>query len=99
MTFIPIVIGALNTVSEWLFETGALGNKWTSGDHPNYNIIENGQNTEKSPGDLRRLVITQTSEKDYQLILMCKNSPVNNLKNNNDLSHNKRMQQISTERV
>ena len=23
-----------------------------SGDHPNYNIIENGQNTEKSPGDL-----------------------------------------------
>ena len=25
----------------------------------NYNIIENGQNTEKSPGDLRRLVFTQ----------------------------------------
>ena len=35
-----------------------LGNKRTSGDHPNYNIIENGQNTEKSTGDLRRLAVT-----------------------------------------
>ena len=25
------------------------------GDHPNNSIIKNGQNTEKSPGDLRRL--------------------------------------------
>ncbi len=32
---------------------------WTSGDHPNYCIIEIDQNTEKIPGDLRRLV-TQT---------------------------------------
>ena len=31
-----------------------------SGDHPNDSIIENGQNTEKSPGDLRRLAVTQT---------------------------------------
>ena len=29
-------------------------------DHPNGSIIENGQNTEKSPGDLRRLAVTQT---------------------------------------
>ena len=29
-----------------------------SRDHPNYYIIENGQNTEKSPGDLRRLAVT-----------------------------------------
>ena len=28
-----------------------------SADHPNYRIIENGQNTEKSPGDLRRLTV------------------------------------------
>ena len=40
------------------------------GNHPNYNIIENGQNTEKSPGDLRRLAVTQTSVKDHQLTLM-----------------------------
>ena len=32
-----------------------LGNNKTSGDHHLYYIIENGQNTEKSPGDLRRL--------------------------------------------
>ena len=38
--------------------------------HPNYNIIENGQNIEKSPGDLRRLAVTQTSEKDHRLKLM-----------------------------
>ena len=30
--------------------TGGLENKRMSGDHPNYSIIEIGQNTEKSPG-------------------------------------------------
>ena len=52
--------------------TGGLGSWRTSGDHPNYNIIENGQNTEKSPGDLRRLAVTQTPVKNHQLTLMCK---------------------------
>ena len=46
--------------------TGGLGSWWTSGDHPNYYIIENGQNTEKSPGDLRRLIVTQTPVKVHQ---------------------------------
>ena len=32
-------------------------------DHPNNSIIENGQNTEKSSGDLRRLAVTQSSER------------------------------------
>ena len=41
-----------------------------SGDYPNYYIIENGQNTEKSPGDLRRLAVTQTPVKYHQLTLM-----------------------------
>ena len=40
--------------------TGRLGNKRTSGDHPNYIIHKIGQNTEKSAGDLRRLAVTQT---------------------------------------
>ena len=31
----------------------------TIGDHPNYIIVENGQNTEKSPRDLKRLAVTQ----------------------------------------
>ena len=42
-------------------------NQRTFGDHPNYYIIEIGQNTEKSPGDLRRPVGTQTPMKDHQL--------------------------------
>ena len=71
VTIIPIVIGAFGTVTEGLLKgTGGLGSWWTSGDHPNYYIIENSQNTEKSPGDLRRLAITQTLVKDHQLTLM-----------------------------
>ena len=31
--------------------TGEFGNKRTSGNHPNYSIVEIGQNTKKSPGD------------------------------------------------
>ena len=49
--WIIIVIGALGT------GTGGLGNKRVNGDHQN-NSIEIGQNTEESPGDLRRLTIT-----------------------------------------
>ena len=44
---------------------GRLGSWWTSGDHPNDSIIEDGQNTEKSPGDLRRLAVTQSQVKDH----------------------------------
>ena len=50
--------------------TGVLGNKRTSGDHPNYLIIEIGHNTEKSPGDMGILIVTETLEKDNQLTLM-----------------------------
>ena len=39
-------------------ETGRIRNKRTSGDSPDYSIIEIGQNTEKNPGDLRRLIVT-----------------------------------------
>ena len=52
--------------------TGRLGNNWTIGDHPNYYIIEIGQNTENSLGDLRRFAVTQTPAKDHQLTLMWK---------------------------
>ena len=45
--------------------TGGLGSWKTSGDHPNYSIIENGQNTEKSLGDLRRFAATQTPVKNH----------------------------------
>ena len=48
--------------------TGRLGNKRTSGDDPDYGI-KISQNTEKSPGDLRRLAVTQTPD-DHQLKLV-----------------------------
>ena len=67
LTIIPIVIVAFGTVTK---ETGGFGSWRTSGDHPNYYIIENDQNTEKSPGDLRRLAVPQTQVKDHQLTLM-----------------------------
>ena len=38
-------------------ETGGLGNKKTSRDHPNYRI-KIDQNTEKSSGDLRGFAVT-----------------------------------------
>ena len=40
--------------------TGGLENKKISGDHPNYSIVGIGQNTVRSPGDLRTLAVTQT---------------------------------------
>ena len=64
---IPIVVGALGTVIKG---TGRLGKKRTSGDHPKYSIVDIGQNTEKSPGDLKKFVVTQTLVREYQLKLM-----------------------------
>ena len=48
--------------------TGGVGNERMSRNHPNHSIVEISQNTEKSPGDLRRLDITQTPVKNHQLI-------------------------------
>ena len=73
MTIIAIVIGAFGTVTKGLLkEPEGLGNERTSGDHPNYYIFKNDQNTVKSPGDLRRLAVTETPVKDHQLKLMWK---------------------------
>ena len=47
VTMIPIVIGALGTIAN------GLSNGLRDLDHPDYSIIKTGQNTEKSPGDLR----------------------------------------------
>ena len=51
---------------------GGFENKRTSGDYSNYGTVEIGQNTEKSPGDLRRLAVTQTPVEDHQLTLVWK---------------------------
>ena len=53
---IPIVIGAFGTVTKGLLK--GLEN------------LENCQNTKKSPGDSRRLAVTQTSVKNHRLSLM-----------------------------
>ena len=58
VTVLAIVNGAPGTVTEGLVQ--GLGNKKTSGYHPNYSIIEIGRNIEKSPEDLRRPAVTQT---------------------------------------
>ena len=78
MTIIPIVIGAFGTVTKG---TRGLGSWRTSGDHPNDSIIESGQNIEKSPGDLRRVAVTQTPVKNHQVTMMWKTLKGNN--NNN----------------
>ena len=49
--------------------TGGLGNKRTLGDRQHYSIIEIGQNSEKSPGNLRRLAVTQTLVGNQRLTL------------------------------
>ena len=60
---IPVVIGALGTVTKRLANgTSRLGNKRTSGDHPNYDS-KIGLFAEKKPEDLRRLHISQTPRK------------------------------------
>ena len=71
VTIVPIVIGALGTVTKGLLK--GLEDLEVSGrgrDYPNDSIAEDGQNTETSPGDLRRLAVTQTPVKNHQLILM-----------------------------
>ena len=71
MTVIPTIDGAFGTVTKGLLKgTGGLGSWRTSGNNPNDSIIENGQNTKKSPGDLRRLAFTQTPVKNHRLTLM-----------------------------
>ena len=49
--------------------TEGLGNKRMSGDLPNYSM-KIGQNTEKSPVNLRRLAVIQTPVRNHQLTLV-----------------------------
>ena len=70
VTIVPIVIGALGTITKGLLkglEDLEIGGRTET---PNDCIAKNGQNPETSPGDLRRLAVTQTPVKNYQLTLM-----------------------------
>ena len=50
--------------------TGGVGNNRTGGECSRYSIIKIGQNTEMSPGGLRRLAVTQTPVENNQLTPM-----------------------------
>ena len=68
VSIILIVTDALGTVTEGLVKgLKDLEIRGRVKTIPNYCIIEIGQNTEKSPGDLRRLAVAQTSVKEHQL--------------------------------
>ena len=78
VTVIPIVIDALGTIPQGIGKgTGRLENKRLSGDHLDNSIVEIGQNTEKSSGDLRHAV-TQTPVRNHQLMLEWKIQEGNN---------------------
>ena len=50
---IPIVIGALETISKGLVKgLQDLENQRKTADHPDYSIVKTSQNTDESPGDM-----------------------------------------------
>ena len=49
-----------------------------------HNNVENGQNTETSPGDLKRTAVTQTSVNENQPMLLWKTHKEWNNNNNNN---------------
>ena len=80
VTIIPIVIGALSTINKRLVQ-GLEDLEIRGPVETIKTIIEIGQNTEKSPGDLRKLAVTQTPVRDHQLTLMWKSHDNNNSNN------------------
>ena len=56
---VPIIYKLFLNRSDGLIDkkAGRVGNRRKNRDHPNYSVVEVGQNTEKSPGDLKRLTV------------------------------------------
>ena len=74
-----IITGTLGKIPKRIGNrTGRLSCKRTRGDHPNYSI-KIGLNTEKSPGELRSLAVTQTPVKNHQLTLVWKKSQMSKI--------------------
>ena len=67
---------------------GIARNRRTIWDHPNYSITKIGQNTEKSPGDLKGLIVIQIPVKYHQLTLVWILTRNNNNNNNNNDNNN-----------
>ena len=69
VTVIPVVIKALGTVLQGLKKgAGRVGNWRMNRDHTNNSNIKICQNTEKSPGDQKRLAVSHTPLK-HQLTI------------------------------
>ena len=96
VTIIPIVIGAFGTVTKGLLK--GLDDMEVGG---RVEIIQTTallrtvQNTEKSPGDLRELAVTQIPVKNYQLTQMWKALKGKNNDNNKNKARIDKMQQNS----
>ena len=71
VTVIPIIIGALGTVTKRLIQgledLEIRGRVKTT---QNNSIVEIGQNTEESPKDLRIVAVTQTPVRNHSLTLV-----------------------------
>ena len=65
-TAILIVVGALGTIPKDLIKGLECWNSKMSSDCVKDNILKFGQNTEKSPGNLKIVSITQTVVKYHQ---------------------------------
>ena len=70
VTVKPTVIGALGSHQRIYKESGGLEKKRTRGEHPNNNIIKISSNIKKTPEDLRRLAVAQTTVKSHKLTLV-----------------------------
>ena len=68
VTIVLIVIGAFGTVTKGLLK--GLEDLEVGGRVETISIIEIGQNSEKIPGDMKRIAVIQTPMKDHQLTLM-----------------------------
>ena len=100
VTIIPNVIGAFGTDTKRLLK--GLEDLVGGGRVkiiPNYSIIENGQNTEKSPGDLRRFAFPQTPVKKPSAKTDEKNSQGVSNNNNNNNNDNKNDNNICSYRL
>ena len=61
---ISVITGTLGTISKSLERR--LEGLEVGGVYPDFCVVDNGLNTEKSPGDLRRLAVTHADVKNSQ---------------------------------
>ena len=69
-------------------EAGRVGNERSSRNHPNYSLVKICKNTEKSPEDLQRLAVAQTSVEKPSA-----NADVKNLHKDEKVKNNNNSQQ------